>query len=65
MSKSEKRLRRRLVYFVEQNKSLATTLESEVRRGVCIRQSAESKQARADIMRVTANQIEQLLKEKP
>lgn len=63
MSKSEKRLRRRLADFAAQANSLAECLESEIKHGICIRQSLECKQARADILRLLSSQIRNLLNE--
>lgn len=50
--RSLKRMVRELREFASDCARCAECMEREIRDGVCIRQSAESKQARADVLRL-------------
>lgn len=61
LSSREKLVREKLLAMMDRCRHCAATLQGEIDRGVAIRQSIESKQARVDILQSHASELEEIV----
>jgi hypothetical protein len=61
MAKKLEELRVAIKNIAAENRRSARGLQSEIDRGIELRQSIESKQARVDVLTVCADQLERIL----